>query len=416
MSPARPEILKALAQERSRRVVGRAVAGTVVALVVVFVGVQLLRPVPPPVFRPTVPGSIRLPGALPALPFPGSGSAAISMVGGGSLGHSGSTLPVPVGGLIKVLTAYVVLTDHPISSGDSGPTITVTGDTVTEYQDGVKNQESEVAVGPQETLTELQALQGLLLVGANDMATLLADWDAGGVPAFVSKMNRAARSLGLKSTLVNDPNGLDPATVSTPSDLIMLGEAAMAIPTFAELVGTAEATLPMAGVVFNTNFALGRAGIVGIRTGSLPASGGCFLFEARQNHSGQSLTLVGAVLGQQTASPTNAAVNAAESLINVAFAASGPIAVLGSGATVGRIESSWGASVPVVASSNPTVVAWPGLVVSARTRKFPLGTAVGEGTRVATVTLSIGNQHLVLVVHAGARLPGPSVFWRLTRL
>lgn len=395
--------------------VRRTATAVVVVLVVAFLGIQLLRPVPAPVLHSTLRGSIRLPGALPALPFPGSGSAAVSMVGGGSLGRSGGTLPVPVGGLIKVLTAYVVLKDHPISPGDSGPTITVTDDTVAEYQNGVHNQESEIAVSPQETLTELQALQGLLLVGANDMATLLADWDAGGTPAFVAKMNRTARALGLRSTIASDPNGLDPATVSTPSDLISLGEAAMAVPTFAQLVGTAEATLPVAGVVYNTNFALGRNGIVGIRTGSLPASGGCFLFEARATHDGQSLTLVGAILGQQTSSPTTAAVNSAESVISAAFAASSQVSALGPTAAVGSVESSWGASVPVVASNNPTVVAWPGLLVSATTRKLPLGTHITRGTRVATVTLRIGNQRVVLVAHAGARLGGPSFFWRLTR-
>jgi D-alanyl-D-alanine carboxypeptidase (penicillin-binding protein 5/6) len=415
MPAERPEIITALAHERSRRMLWRSVAAGAVVVVVAFLGVQLLRPVPAPVFRPTLSGAIRLPGSLPPLPFPSAGSAAVAMVGGGELGQSGTTLPVPVGGLIKVLTAYVVLEDHPISNGESGPTITVTDDTVAEYQSGVHNQESEVAVSPQETLTELQALQGLLLVGANDMATLLADWDAGGTPAFVSKMNRVARALGLRSTLVSDPNGLNPATVSSASDLVVLGEAAMAIPTFAELVGTAEATLPVAGIVYNTNFALGRVGIVGIRTGSLPASGGCFLFDARQSHGGQTLTLVGDVLGQQTSSPTTAAVRSAESIITAAFAASGPISVLGNVPIVGRIESAWGSSVPVVASSNATVVAWPGLVVSTKTHTRPLGPDVADGTRVGTISLRIGDQHVVLVVHAEGRLQGPSILWRLTR-
>lgn len=411
----RPHIAQALATERTRRLLRHAVWLVVGAAVVVYVGVQLLRPVPGPTFRLALAASLRLPGAPPSLPMPTAGSAAIALVGGGTLATSGSVQPVPVGGLIKVLTAYVVLHDHPINAGDSGPTITVTNDTVTDYQNGIQNHEQELAVSPQETLTELEALQGLLIAGANDMGTLLADWDAGGSAGFVAKMNAAARTLGLTSTHAADPNGLDATTVSTPVDLIRVGEAAMAMPTFAELVGAAETTLPMAGLVYNTNFALGRDGIVGIRTGVLPASGGCFLFEARQSRAGQQLSLIGAVLGQKTASPTAAAVSAAEAMIQAAYATSGPVPVFARGATVGRVESPWGASVGVVPSSAPDVVAWPGLTVAAMTKRDRLPSSIARGTKVGTEVLEIAGQRIEVGLQAASALPGPSLFWRLTR-
>jgi D-alanyl-D-alanine carboxypeptidase (penicillin-binding protein 5/6) len=411
----RPQIAQALAHERARRVMRHAVWFVLVVIIVVYVAVQLLRPVPAPVFRPELAGSVRIPGSLPALPLPASGSTAVAVVGGGSLASSGGGQPVAVGGLIKVLTAYVVLHDHPIGNGESGPAITVTNDTVADYQSGLQDHEQEIAVGAQETLTELQALQGLLIAGANDMGTLLADWDAGGSAAFVTKMNAVARMLGLLSTHAADPNGLDATTVSTAGDLVHLGEVAMAIPTFAELVGAAEATLPMAGVVYNTNFALGRDGIVGIRTGILPASGGCFLFEARQTEAGQQLRLIGAVLGQQTASPTAAAVTAAEALIQAAMAASGPQQVFARGASVGRIDAPWGASVEVVPSTDPTVVAWPGLTVSATTKRQRLSSNIAGGTTVGTEVLEIAGQRVEVDLQAATALRGPSLFWRLTR-
>src|SRR5665213_519314 len=81
---------------------------------------------------------------------------------------------------------------------------------------------------------------------------MLADWDAGGTDAFVAKMNGAAQTLALHSTHITDPSGLDSGTVSTPSDLIRLGEAAMAIPTFRQVVAMPQVTLPLAGLVYTS--------------------------------------------------------------------------------------------------------------------------------------------------------------------
>ena len=48
------------------------------------------------------------------------------------------------------------------------------------------------------------------------MATLLADWDAESVTVFVAKMNTVATKLGLSSTHITDPSGVDPATRTAP--------------------------------------------------------------------------------------------------------------------------------------------------------------------------------------------------------
>ena len=66
-----------------------------------------------------------------------------------------------------------------------------------------------------ESLTELQALEGLLIPSGNNLAVLLADWDAGSTDAFVAKMNSAAQTLGLTSSHFVDVSGLDPGSEST---------------------------------------------------------------------------------------------------------------------------------------------------------------------------------------------------------
>ena len=134
-------------------------------------------------------------------------------------------------------------------------------------------------------------------------------------------MNDAAHSLGLTSTHFSDPSGFDPASVSDAGDLIRLGESAMTNPVFRQIVAMGEVDLPVAGLVYNFNYDLGQNGIVGIKTGSDSAAGGCLLFEAQQSIDGSSVTLVGAVLGQQGASPITSALDEADNLVKAAFGA-----------------------------------------------------------------------------------------------
>ncbi|HXN62600.1 MAG TPA: hypothetical protein VN886_19300, partial [Acidimicrobiales bacterium] len=194
--------LKAIATERVARFWRvLLVTGLVVALLLLAVGagIQWFRPIPRPAFRPSVAAAVSLPGAAPTLPWPASGEAAMGVEGVGSFGGVHETQPVPIAGLADVLTAYVVLRDHPLDQDSSGPKLTVDAQTLASYQTGTAAQDAEVKVTQGETLSELAALQGLLVDSGNDMATLLADWDAGSTSAFVTKMNEVAGSLGLRS-------------------------------------------------------------------------------------------------------------------------------------------------------------------------------------------------------------------------
>jgi serine-type D-Ala-D-Ala carboxypeptidase (penicillin-binding protein 5/6) len=131
-----------------------------------------------------------------------------------------------------------------------------------------------------ETITERQALEALLLPSADNMAWILARWDAGSQAAFAARMNAAARSLAMTGTSYTDPSGLDPCTTSTAADQVRLGIAAMQVPALAAITAESTAVVPVAGVVRNTNALLGQDGIVGLKTGSTQAAGGCLLVAA----------------------------------------------------------------------------------------------------------------------------------------
>src|SRR4051812_27234418 len=60
-----------------------------------------------------------------ALPWPSEGQASAEVLGLGSLGTRGAQEPVPIASVTKVMTAYVVLKDHPLDAGEAGPQITI---------------------------------------------------------------------------------------------------------------------------------------------------------------------------------------------------------------------------------------------------------------------------------------------------
>ena len=178
------------------------------------------------------------------------------------------------------MTAYLVLRDHPLRPGVEGPTITLTAADVDDTARRAGQHESVVPVAAGEQLTELQALQALLLPSANNIASVLARWDAGSESRFVGRMNATARSLGMAHTRYTDPSGFDDATVSTAADQLRIVDRAMRVRVFASIVATPSAILPVAGIVHNTNALLGYDGFVGVKTGSDNAAGGCFAFRA----------------------------------------------------------------------------------------------------------------------------------------
>jgi serine-type D-Ala-D-Ala carboxypeptidase (penicillin-binding protein 5/6) len=236
--------------------------------------------------------------AVPSTVWPADGQAAFALSGQPQVHAGPNQHPAPIASVAKVMTAYLVLRDHPLGLGQDGPTITLTDADVADTELRGGRGESVVSIAAGEQLTAWQALQALLLPSANNIAAVLARWDAGSVDRFVARMNATARSLGMTHTRYTDPSGYDDATVSTAADQVRLVDRAMRLPVFASIVATPSATLPVAGTVHNTNTLLGYNGFVGVKTGSTDAAGGCFAFRAIRWIDGKRTTITGAVLGQ----------------------------------------------------------------------------------------------------------------------
>jgi D-alanyl-D-alanine carboxypeptidase (penicillin-binding protein 5/6) len=254
--------------------------------------------------------------APPSTVWPADGQAAFIRTGQSQVQAGPNQHAAPIASVAKVMTAYLVLRDHPLALGQDGPTITLTDADAADTDRRREQEESVVSIEAGEQLTERQALQALLLPSANNIAAVLARWDAGSVERFVARMNETARSLGMNHTRYTDPSGYDDATVSTAADQVRIVDWAMGLPVFASIVATPSATLPVAGTVHNTNTLLGHNGFVGVKTGSDDAAGGCFAFRAIRWIDGTRTTITGVVLGQPGRDQIAAGLAAADAMVD----------------------------------------------------------------------------------------------------
>ncbi|MPZ13174.1 MAG: LysM peptidoglycan-binding domain-containing protein [Chloroflexi bacterium] len=136
--------------------------------------------------------------------------------------------------LTKIVTALVVLDQARLS------------DSVTVHVDSRRMPESTVmGLEPDEELTVEDLLYGLMLPSGNDAAVALAEHVAGSVEAFVALMNGKVRSLGLTSTRMVNPHGLDaPGHVTSAYDMAMLAREGMRNPVFRELAMARSHEIP----------------------------------------------------------------------------------------------------------------------------------------------------------------------------
>jgi D-alanyl-D-alanine carboxypeptidase (penicillin-binding protein 5/6) len=226
----------------------------------------------------------------------------------------------PIASITKVMTALVVL-----RAGHLGRRIAITQADV-DYV--LNNGTSSAGLRAGDVLTARQLLYAMLLPSGADAALALADSYGPGWHAFVRKMNAEARRLRLPGTHFTNFDGLLASDVSTPRNLLLLGEAVMRRQTFRDVVRRRWYHLPAARrhhsyTWRNSNLLLGRyPGVIGIKTGWTPDAGECLLFEATH---GQRV-LIGVVLDS---APTNSGVTFVDAarMLNWGFGLHEPVAL-----------------------------------------------------------------------------------------
>jgi len=389
-----------------------------VALFLIVAGVaafQWFRPIPAVAATALLPSSDVVPGTPPALPWPARGSAAVGVSGLGLIASSGNEQPIPAASVTKVMTALIVLFDQPLVIGAVGPGVTVTAADVQTYQNDLAQGQSTVRVEEGEVLSELQILEGMLIPSANNYAELAARWQGGSVDAFVAKMNARAAAMKMTHTHFADPAGALPQSTSTPSDLFILGSAAMKDPVFAFIVAKPQVDLPVAGTVYNVDSVIGQNGIVGIKTGSGLNNGANFLFAADALVDGRHVFIVGCVMGQPTLA---VAFSSARSLVAMMTPALHVRRVIARNQSIANYATPWGNSTDLVSQVDVDLAEWPGMVVrqhlnaNAIVVDHPLAAGALEGTEHVV----LGDYVLDVPLLTADPLYPPGRFWRLTRV
>ena len=218
------------------------------------------------------------------------------------LAESQADQRLPVGSIMKMLTAYVVLQAGNLSKVVTVPVL------------HLNSAESVIGLSVGERLTRDELLRSMLIVSAGDAAATLAIDVGGTTDVFVQQMNSAAQQLGLANTVAGNPVGLDQTIArSTARDMIKLAAALMQNTTFRQIVAQTSVTLH-GKTTQSTDKLLGiYPGANGVKTGHTTHAGYCVVSSVTRN--GRSILI--AVLGVPS---DNACFTDARGLLDWAFA------------------------------------------------------------------------------------------------
>ena len=381
----------------------------VVILVVGYVSLAMLRPIQANAAEllPQAPISQE---ATP-LQWPGFGTGAIGAVGiDGILGNSGVQESTPIASITKTVTALVVLEKMPLAAGENGPELTLTEADARIYAQTIAEGGSAARVVPGSVFTQRQLLEAMMLPSANNYSITLANWAFGSIPAFLAAASDWVTAHDLAGTHLADSSGLSKESRSTPADLVAIGKLALEHPVLSEIVQEQSAELPVIGEVKNTNKLLGTHGVIGLKTGTTRVAGACLLFAAEATIGGETVTLVGVILGAPNHRQLNEAVTA---LIASTTAGFHEVQLVEAGDTFGSYTAPWGATSDIVAAESTSVLVWQDTPVTVT----PTASALefGEdGDEVGSVTFDHEGDSLVVPLLLEDELAGADVGWKLS--
>ncbi|RZT42370.1 murein-DD-endopeptidase [Cupriavidus agavae] len=189
-----------------------------------------------------------------------------------------STAVLPIASITKLMTALVVM-DSRLPMDEM---LTVTEDD----RDTEKHSSSRLRFGT--TLTRHEMLLLALMSSENRAASVLGRSYPGGLPSFVSAMNKKARELGMNDSHFVDSSGLSSSNVSSAMDLARLVNAAYRNPTIREFSTQTEHEVNVLGrsqhYVSTNRLVRGGNWEIGLqKTGYISEAGQCLVMQTRVN-------------------------------------------------------------------------------------------------------------------------------------
>ena len=206
-----------------------------------------------------------------------------------------------VASLTKLMTALLLVESGKDLNGE----VTVPTDLTQEFKDIQNANGTTIGLRIGETVRRIDLLNAMLIVSANDAASVIA-WDvAGSIPAFVQQMNARAAQLGCTSTRFSCPHGLyDDGNVSTAQDMGKIAIACAQYEIYRQIADTLQYEIPATNLhaarsIRSTNKMLDpenscyRAYIHGMKTGFTTKAGRCYVTAAQQGDTIYGLVILG---------------------------------------------------------------------------------------------------------------------------
>ena len=207
-----------------------------------------------------------------------------------------------VASLTKLMTALLLVESGEDLNGE----VIVPTDLTQEFKDIQNANGTTIGLRIGETVRRIDLLNAMLIVSANDAASVIA-WDVGGsVVGFVQQMNAKAAELGCTGTNFTCAHGLfDYGNVSTAQDLAKIAAACAANQTFAQVAGTASYVLPATNLrkaersisssnsLMNSESANYREYVRWVKGGFTTLAGRCIVAFAEKNGHTYGLVILG---------------------------------------------------------------------------------------------------------------------------
>jgi D-alanyl-D-alanine carboxypeptidase (penicillin-binding protein 5/6) len=393
---------------RRRRIV---VSGTVVVVlaILVYLPLTLLAPL-------HAVGASQIPytptaTTAPTITLPSYGASAISAVGYPQvLVQGGSTKPMPMASISKIVSTLVVLQKAPLAVGQAGPQIpfTAADEAIRKAYLARNGDVYPIKVGS--SMSQLDVMKVTLVASANNYARALVDWAFGSEAKFLPVANAWLAQNGMKSTTLTDATGLNPANTSTPTDMITLGKLAIANPLVSQIIKIKNATLPVVGAISNTNSLLGKLGVDGIKTGTLDGAGSSLLFTTSEKIGGKTIRLIGVILDGPTHPIIDAEIRGLIKTVRSGFTI---VKLTTTGEKFASYTTPWGTQAAATAASSRSVVIWAGTPIqsSIQTTKVAV---TSKGTKVGAIVFSVAGESISVPLRLRSAIRDPGFWWRLT--
>lgn len=308
----------------------------------------------------------------------------------------GDGTSAPIASMAKLITASVALEKN----SNLDQVIVLDEKDLSFYYNAVNVNGSRLQVAVGQQLTLRQMYEALLVVSANNMADSLVYHLFGSQENYKAAAEKWLAENGLNETKIGaDASGLDPGTISTPSDMIKVGQIVLDNPIISKIVAIEKTTFPLEGEVENTNELLGE-GYFGIKTGNTREAGSCLLFAT--NYEGE--TILGVLMGQNKSDIFNIARDLTKQAQSN-FA----LTTIPAGTIVGKYDLPWGGEAIATTVGEVSKMTWgnPEIIVDLKSyRQQSFVSEVG--------TLTLADESTVLEVKTATS--NADIFWRLGHL